>query len=611
MTEDTHIGSAINILSLEAKDLILANNYQDGSVNEYSTYYPNGQRNYKKFINSLDYSLDTIKLHEFFEKTYRRNGFTFQHNGKDYSEHVVNVTFNYALREFNQIGIGIFIRYGYNRKNCEFVDGACIKDGILVGIQTNHPIENPISDKLLEKCFSFENGQYKKRKLKTIYSVAQLREKLYCEGFDCDGIHYQRFKRSSGSSRVGKCLFINEKLYPKMDKWQMCGIKVKEGDPLDLSSYEAYIALTLSSIIDTVEINPENILVIDDYESVFKDLVIATEIEGTELKTTEKEVDVSNSIWDGQSLLCQSVFGKYKDKAMLLLRNRFFKSACFNSNIQKFFEDNGINDICQLNGFTLAKDVSQIKLITTPSSIKYLKFGKLEDWLENLDTLFGVVKYDKPTGRMPNFVQVHYQLLNTLQLSRDDVKTLLSPTLEYLEAICDEPAVLKHHIKYPEDKEFGDDPIRDKNEIIFNMLSLNDRFYQTKLYHDFKVDLLKSQIKAMRCGHLYVRGNYSTLLGNPVEMLQQAIGTFRGESQIGVGNVFNTMFDFGQTLLGARSPLVTMGNVLLAKNQDNDDIKKYFHITNEIVCVNSINENLLEKLSGADQIKVCLYGDVL
>jgi len=63
--------------------------------------------------------------------------------------------------------------------------------------------------------------------------------------------------------------------------------------------------------------------------------------------------------------------------------------------------------------------------------------------------------------------------------------------------------------------------------------------------------------------------------------------------------------------LGARSPLVTMGNVLLAKNQDNDDIKKYFHITNEIVCVNSINENLLEKLSGADQIKVCLYGDVL
>lgn len=589
----------------------MSNNYMDGSVNEYSTYYPNGQRNLKKFINSLDYSLDTIKLHEVFEKVYRKNGFTFQENNKDYSKHVINVTFNYALREFNQIGNGIFIRYGHNRKNCEFVDGVCIKDGVLVGVQTNCEVENPISDKMLGKCFSFENGKYKKRKLKTVYSVAQLREKLYCEGFDCDGIHYVRFKRSSGSSRVGKCLFINEKLYPRMDKWQMCGIKVKEGDPIDLASLEAYIALTLSSIIDTVEINPENIMVIDDFESTFTDSVIATEIEGTELKTTEKEVEVSNSIWDGQSLMDTSLFGKYQDKGMLLLRNRFFKSACFHTNMQKWFADNGITDVSQLNGFTLADDISQVKLITTPSSIKYLKFGKLEDWLKNLDTLFGVVKYDKPTGRMPNFVQIHYQLLNTLQLSREDVKALLSPTLDYLESICNEPAVLKHHIKYPDHKEFFEDPISDKNEIIFNMLSLNNRFYQTKLYHDFKVDLLKSQIKALRCGHVYVKGNYSTLLGNPVEMLQQAIGIFKGESQIGVGNVYNTMFDFGQTVLGARSPLVTMGNVLLAKNQDNDDIKKYFHITNEIVCVNSINENLLEKLSGADQIKVCLYGDVL
>lgn len=63
-----------------------------------------------------------------------------------------------------------------------------------------------------------------------------------------------------------------------MHKWEMCGIKLKEGDKVDLAALEAYIALTLSSIIDTIEIKPENILILDDYESTFTDTVIATEM---------------------------------------------------------------------------------------------------------------------------------------------------------------------------------------------------------------------------------------------------------------------------------------------------------------------------------------------
>lgn len=43
--------------------------------------------------------------------------------------------------------------------------------------------------------------------------------------------------------------------------------------------------------------------------------------------------------------------------------------------------------------------------------------------------------------------------------------------------------------------------------------------------------------------------------------------------------------------------------MLLANNHDNEEIERYFNLSNELVCVNSINENLLEKLSGADQIQ--------
>lgn len=45
----------------------------------------------------------------------------------------------------------------------------------------------------------------------------------------------------------------------------------------------------------------------------------------------------------------------------------------------------------------LAKD---IKLITTPSSIKYNKFGSdnwFEEWCSMINKQFGIVKYEKPT----------------------------------------------------------------------------------------------------------------------------------------------------------------------------------------------------------------------
>ena len=121
-----------------------------------------------------------------------------------------------------------------------------------------------------------------------------------------------------------------------MMKWSYMGLKYKEDEVLDLASIEAYIALTTSSIIDTIQIKPENILLIDDYESVFKDNVMSVSVENKRLSVKPDEVNVVNSIFDGQSLLDSSMFvGEYQDKGMLLLRNRFFKSCCFNSNVQK------------------------------------------------------------------------------------------------------------------------------------------------------------------------------------------------------------------------------------------------------------------------------------
>ena len=393
-----------------------------------------------------------------------------------------------------------------------------------------------------------------------------------------------------------------------MHKWEMCGIKLKEGDKVDLAALEAYIALTLSSIIDTIEIKPENILIVDDYESTFTDTVIATEMKEENgkysLQTGEKQVKISNSIWDGLSLIDKSIMGIYDKYGMILLRKNFFKSCCFNTNIQQFFKDNNISDISQLNGFTLAESIEDIKLITTPSSIKYLKFGTIEQWLKNIDSTFGVVKHEKKThffdGRM---VQSHYQLINTLQLTKKQVREFIQPSLDYMYLLKTEPAAVRHYVKYSDEHEFESNNLKTKNEIIYQLMGLNNKFCETKWYKDFVNELIKSYKRNLKSGHVLIEGNYSTLLGNPYELLLNTIGEFYGESILGVGNVHTTRFPYGKKILGSRSPHVCVSNILLSNNVECALIDKYFNLTEEIICINSIGENILERLNGADWIK--------
>lgn len=590
------------ILSIEAKDLYNSNNLKYDNPTGYAIRKDDKSINTKLFINTLDYSLDLIKLREIYEKVFRRHDFTFSNGRHDYTQHVINVKFKYAQKEYNKVGNGKYIRNGYQWRDIQLQDHICIQDDVLIAIETNTLVDKPCESKYLGQYFEFVDGVYKSNdKFDTIKTKSELREYLYENGFICDGIKYIRWKRSSGSSRVGKCLFINEALYKRMHKWETCGLSLKEGCEIDLAALEAYISLTSSSIIDTLELKPENFLVVDDYESTFTDTVVGVQFENGQLIAKEQDFQITNSIFDGETLLDESCFPEqYKQYSMLLLRQRMFKSACFKTKIQKWFADNNITEISQLNGFTVAKNISDIKVITTPSSIKYVKFGTLQKWFDILEPTFGIVKHEKPThyfdGRK---VSCHYQLLNTLQLSEKEVNDLLEPSLDYITKVRSDPAVLRYHINYPYE-EMDITPLNSKNEIIFKLLGMNANFAKTQLYYDFRNDLVKSLIRELKKGHILVNGNYSTLLGNGYEMLQQSIGTFEGKSIIGKGNIHSKRFEYNKIILGSRSPHVCSGNVLLVNNVASDEIDKYFDLSNEVVYVNAIEENIQQRLNGCD-----------
>lgn len=499
------------------------------------------------FKNKLDYSLDCIELEKAYTRICRKKFAFHDDRNNNYTLAVVNVKFNYTYKA--------------------------------------------------------ENGE--------IVSLKKLRAHFYQNGFNIEGVHYVRYKRSAGSSREGTCLFIDERLYKSMAKWSECGLTPKN----DLASWESYKSLSLSSIIGTVDIPLEGILFVPDYKSTFTDKVVSVELQDRELIAEEKKTAITNDIWDGESLLDESLFiGEWQEKHMLLLRNKFFKSCAFKTKLKQWIQDKGITlEDLKARGFiTLATNVNQIVMATTPNSLKYLKFTNgfternIRKWVSNVNATFGVVKTDKRTkyfgGRM---VQSSYQLLNTLGLNEEQTTRLLKPSIDYISLIRKDMDFMRYHFTDAFAREKGEDTeeraegLADRAEVLFTLMFRSPHFSYTALYENFRNDVVRSLKDRLKKGHILLNGTNDTLFGNGPELLQYIAGE-EMQGPLKNGQVHCTRFQHGQKLLGARSPHITMGNLYCVENNLDGDIWNYFDLGENIVCVNAINENIQQRLNGCD-----------
>lgn len=478
-------------------------------------------------------------------------------------------------------------------------------------------------------------------------TMSDIRRHLYLNGFVLNGKEYVRYKRSSGAAKGGSCLFIKKELYPMMNKWTKTGLDENKDLCLkDLTSYEAYKALSLSSVVAILNIKPENILFVKDVKVVLhnQNVIKVSHDKKKGLIAEETSCDVENNIFDGEGLLDVSVFKKVKKskKGMMLLRSRFFKCCAFNTNLKKWFDDNNITDVCQLNGFTLANSIDDIVLVASESCLKYLKMCKIENdidyqnsikrWCDEInkdEVKFGVVKYDKQSrffyGEM---VETTYQLLNSLQLKWNDVNKLIYPFMDYVKYIRDlknTPEFIRFYLegedKNTEPLDYGDDTenISDdeiaeemadyssysfKNKICLELARLDGNVKYTNL---FKRRVFGSVIDSLAFklynGRVLVNGTYTTLFGNPYEYLKYIINKFDKDKPVSLlndGEICCSFFNDGETVVGSRAPHTTMGNVLLATNRILPEIDKYFNLTKEIVVVDAINNNIQQRLSGCD-----------
>lgn len=546
---------SINIISIEGKSLINATK----KYGEYKTIINKEGKEIDLLLNllkgSLPYSLESIYLDELTAgkeiHSYKRN--------KQYSKAIINVTFNnkYVAKVKEDNG------------------------------------EDTIEDKDL--------------------STKEIREELYNNGFILDGCRYVLYKRSGSKARNGQVLFIKEKYFEDMMLWSRLGLTFakgtneKDSEEVDIASLKAYESLTLSSIEDTIEIDPNSILLLEDIDSSFREMASVTELINGELITTTKEIELSNSIFDGEGLMDESLFtGVLSGKSMALLRARFLKSCVFNTKIQEFFRDNNITEVVDM--FGKVHRAADIKIITTPNSLKFLKFaykignGTKEEaynyWKANVGNVFGICKWDKASHFENGYNQLSYQMLNSIEFTKEEIKELAKEELDYVYLLKNDLEVFKRHISLQDDS--------CSRDLMLNLLAINNKVANTKMFKEFRRNNIKSYINRLRQGKIKIANtDYCTILGNPVELLYHAIGRLESDNNetikyiYGKNEVYCRAYKDGEELCGFRNPHVCSGNVLCVVNKYREEYK-YFNLSNNIVIVNAIGFGIQDRLQGCD-----------
>lgn len=256
----------------------------------------------------------------------------------------------------------------------------------------------------MKKVYNPETDTFEEtdsKRVKKFISKHRLREMAYRDGVTINDIHYVNFQRTSSKARIGNCLFIDERYFEAMEKWQNLDIPFRELKKADLVSIRSYQSLIASSIIGELDIDPYSILLIDDVSgqatmdcNVVKPFPTKNG-KRTELRVVREPYTQKTDLWDGESLLDFDVFknGKYtsKDKdgntvehsyesyGFMLLRNHFFKTAAFNTNLQDYYKERfkGVENPILLDMFGDEFKAVDIKMVTTPNSVKIFKFSDI------------------------------------------------------------------------------------------------------------------------------------------------------------------------------------------------------------------------------------------
>ena len=476
--------------------------------------------------------------------------------------------------------------------------------------------ENENDLEKVECLKSFKTQAELKKDLFNKKSADEIREIFYTKGVEIrhdiqrkngkitkqEYVHYNMLYRSTGKAKDGSCMFICDRLYKKALNFIRMGIKMPKNNA-PIVEMGAYSSLIASSIIDTIHIDPKNILILKDVDSYFTTNIISIETDKEKhcIAIPKENYQLKNTMFDGQGLIDESIFPKWGN-GYLLLRHHMCKMACFKTRIQKFFKDyykDNYENAIITDMFGIEHYAKDIKLITTENAMKLLKFDiEYEYWCKKVyenKCTFGIVK-TAHKSKLGEVQKMSYQMINSLDM--DVMPNVVNKSKEYIELLKrDNNAFLKY---LKENKNFSND-----FEVLVALCEQNKEFTRSDYFRYRKANIIEAYVNNFKFGKVLQNADNLVFVGSPYAMLLYSVGesvekdkTFKFEED--AIQCFTNRFKDNEYLACFRSPHNSKNNISYLHNVYSDEYLKYFDLGEQIIVLNVLHTPIQDRMNGCD-----------
>lgn len=437
-------------------------------------------------------------------------------------------------------------------------------------------------------------------------------------------ITYRMLMRSPGKAKKGDCVFVREELvtiardYLTMGLWDRM-----PQENADIVSLSAYSTLITASALDYIHIPLKNILIVRDQEvsTILPGLTVDVDESNHCYVKKEEQCEIINTLWDGMGLIDDSIFPE--DQGMdgfIYCRSHFFKSCLFRGNVVKYFMDYYKEDYSTaavMDMFGNKVKVSDIRVIVTENSIKWMKFEKLmkehpEDndskaykyyrrFMKKDGEMFSIVK----TGHESKWGELQrssYQINNSLPTTDKEMLAEIAQTsVDYYNRMVQDHDAFINHLKRTSGNKYS----------VGNMLIALDEWNHDFRYTDYfkkkKSEILSEfKNKRLKLGKLLQNGDNLVICGNPLALLKQVTGEGYSSEKCfdthreGI-ECYTSRFPDGQCLAGFRSPHNSSNNIVHLINRYPQELMRYFpELGQHVIVINGIGTDVQDRLNGQD-----------
>lgn len=513
-------------------------------------------------------------------------------------------------------------KYGNEKPTSLICGRAVMNDSIFTRYMIDHGIS--INDR--GNCYDFVVVKYdysvKAYNGRKAVSVKDLRMQNYKDGITITWndkmkpIKYKILYRSADKAKKGWCTFIRKELWKTAIDYLTMGLYDKMPEEnANLVGMSAYSTLITATAKDYIKISTKNILIVEDVDSFIKKKALSVYMENGNCKVKEEDRLITNTLFDGEGIIDESIFPANMD-GFIYCRSHFFKSCLFRGNIQKYFKDlygEAYETKMVRDMFGNYKKVTDIKVIVTDNSIKWLKFKNLmgndvreayKYWrarMKDSGDMFSIVKTAHPS-KWDNLQRTSYQMNNSLPCTDKDVLRRIAQTsIDYYNTLVTDIDVFVKHLEMNKKNAY------DVSRVLIAMYKHNPDTAHLSFFKKKRTqiaDELKN--RRLKLGNLLQEGDNLTLCGNPLALMMKATGQDPEEEECfnvrddGI-ECYTTRFADGERLAAFRSPHNSMNNIVHLYNVYPEILLKYFpKLGSNVIVVNAIHTDIQCRLNGMD-----------